>query len=192
MRPTLVFPPEFDIPATSAERSILLIGRHPHCDVVLPVASVSRRHCVLAEVDDDFVIRDMGSKHGLWVNGLRVEERSLRVGDEIAIGAVIVRVVDPDALPEQSRDAAVIPDPADDEEDSPTELQAEGRKAAVPDRSQDSGYHSTEAMRPDLSEGAVSRSASEANRSAPNGKSRRSGTVEGDDFPSESELELHL
>jgi len=105
MRPTLVFPPDLDIAPTTADRSIVLIGRHPQCDVVIPLDAVSRRHCVLVESDNDLVIRDLGSRHGVWVNGRRVEESSLSIGDELAIGPVIVRVVDREDLAgSESRD----------------------------------------------------------------------------------------
>lgn len=147
MRPTLVFPPELEIPPTTADRSILLIGRHPHCDVVLKVHSVSRRHCVLVETDDDLLIRDLGSRHGVWVNGVKVEESKLRVGDEIAIGPVIVRVVDPDELKDDSSSA----DSSDSVEssDSPTEVQGGVAQVSYPAGSEDD-FMPTDPMQPSL------------------------------------------
>ncbi len=143
MRPTLVFPPELEIPPTTADRSILLIGRHPHCDVVLKVPSVSRRHCVLVETDDELVIRDLGSSHGVWVNGVKVEESRLTVGDEIAVGPVIIRVVDPDDLRE-GHDSGESSE-SDESEDSPTEVQGAGSRASFPAGS-DSGFITTDPM----------------------------------------------
>lgn len=145
MRPTLVFPPELEIPPATADRSILLIGRHPHCDVVLKVQSVSRRHCVLVETDNDLFVRDLGSRHGIWVNGVRVEESRLAVGDEIAIGPVIVRVVDAD----QVHIGADTDDSGDSEEssDSPTELQGAGTRRSN-ESGPDSGFLTTEPIRP--------------------------------------------
>ena len=147
MRPTLVFPPELEIPPTTADRSILLIGRHPHCDVVLKVHSVSRRHCVLVETDDDLFIRDLGSRHGVWVNGVKVEESKLTVGDEIAIGPVIVRVVDPDDLNGDSGSG----DSFDSMEssDSPTEVQGGVAHVSFTADSE-SGFMTTDPMQPSV------------------------------------------
>lgn len=72
--------------------SIVLLGRHPECDVRLKVSSVSRRHCCLVEVDHQLFVRDLGSLHGVWVNGCRVIEHRLNPGDEMAIGPVFLRV----------------------------------------------------------------------------------------------------
>ena len=83
------------------KRSVLLIGRHPECDVRIKLTSISRRHCCLAQVDDTMIVRDLGSRHGVWVNGRRVEERVLKAGDQLAIGPkiFIVRVFEFDHDP---------------------------------------------------------------------------------------------
>lgn len=74
------------------KRSVLLIGRHPECDVRINLKSISRRHCCLAQVNDIMIVRDLGSRHGVWVNGQRVDEKVLNEGDEIAIGPMIFKV----------------------------------------------------------------------------------------------------
>src|SRR5262249_51596061 len=56
------------------------------CDVQLNSKKVSRRHCVLAQVGDHLVIRDLGSTNGVRINGERVAEGKLRPGDELQIG----------------------------------------------------------------------------------------------------------
>ena len=90
-------------PPIELKRSVLLIGRHPECDVRIKLTSISRRHCCLAQVDDTMIVRDLGSRHGVWVNGRRVEERVLKAGDQLAIGPkiFIVRVFefDHDLMP---------------------------------------------------------------------------------------------
>lgn len=98
-------------------RSIVLLGRHPECDVRLKLSSVSRRHCCLVQVDQDLYVRDLGSLHGVWVNGRRVVEQRLELGDELAIGPVFlkVRTVEQEnpekpLQPEASSDNAVFSD----------------------------------------------------------------------------------
>lgn len=75
-----------DGPSILIDKPILLFGRHEECDVQLNSKKVSRRHCVLAQVSDYLVIRDLGSTNGVRINGQRVAEGKLRPGDELQIG----------------------------------------------------------------------------------------------------------
>ena len=79
-------------PAIALQRPVLLIGRHPECDVRIDLPKISRRHCCLALAYDRVLIRDLGSRNGLRVNGRLVEEARLHAGDEVAIGPVIYRL----------------------------------------------------------------------------------------------------
>jgi pSer/pThr/pTyr-binding forkhead associated (FHA) protein len=66
----------------------LVIGRSPLSDVVLTAdAQVSRTHAVLERIADRWVVRDVGSRNGTYVNGEQVREPVwLRAGDELRIG----------------------------------------------------------------------------------------------------------
>lgn len=75
-----------DGPSILLDKPILLFGRHQECDVQLNSKKVSRRHCALAQVGEYFVVRDLGSTNGIWVNGQRVTEGKLQPGDELVIG----------------------------------------------------------------------------------------------------------
>jgi pSer/pThr/pTyr-binding forkhead associated (FHA) protein len=75
-----------DGPSILLDKPILLFGRHEECDVQLNSKKVSRRHCVLAQVSDHLLIRDLGSTNGVRINGERVAEGKLRAGDELQIG----------------------------------------------------------------------------------------------------------
>src|SRR4051812_11530944 len=79
-------------PAIPLQKPVLLIGRHPECDVRLDLAKISRRHCCIALAYDRVLIRDLGSRNGLRVNGRLVDEVQLRAGDEVAIGPILYRV----------------------------------------------------------------------------------------------------
>jgi predicted component of type VI protein secretion system len=76
------------------QRSIVLIGRHPECDVRIELPQISRRHCCVALATDRLIIRDLGSQNGVRVNGERVEEARLWPGDEIAIAQLLYRLED--------------------------------------------------------------------------------------------------
>ena len=68
------------------DKPIVLIGRHEECDIQLNSRKVSRKHCCVAQVADYFVIRDLGSTNGVRINGVRVQEGTMRPGDEVTIG----------------------------------------------------------------------------------------------------------
>jgi pSer/pThr/pTyr-binding forkhead associated (FHA) protein len=80
-------------------RPVLLVGRHPECDVRIDLPQVSRRHCCLALAYDRATIRDLGSRHGVRVNGRVVEEARLLPGDEVAIGHLIYRFEEAEVAP---------------------------------------------------------------------------------------------
>jgi uncharacterized RDD family membrane protein YckC len=67
---------------------VISIGRDPSNDLVLSDSMVSRRHAILEQRDNQYVLRDNGSSNGTMVNGDRVEsEKPLRDGDLVAIGS---------------------------------------------------------------------------------------------------------
>ncbi|HEV3145356.1 MAG TPA: FHA domain-containing protein, partial [Gemmataceae bacterium] len=68
------------------DKPILLLGRHPECDIQLNSRKVSRRHCCIAQVNKYLVVRDLGSTNGIRINDVRVLEGRLKAGDELTIG----------------------------------------------------------------------------------------------------------
>jgi len=54
------------------------MGRAPDNNLILRDTRVSRNHAQIARSDGHFVLEDLGSRHGIWVNGERVE-KSLRL-----------------------------------------------------------------------------------------------------------------
>jgi predicted component of type VI protein secretion system len=73
------------------DKAILFFGRHPDCDVVITSSrKVSRKHCCVVQIDDKFVVRDLGSMNGVRVNGKVVRRQSpLRLGDSLSVGDVV-------------------------------------------------------------------------------------------------------
>ncbi len=71
------------------------IGRGVDCDIQIGVPEVSRRHAQIELVDEDeWVIKDLNSTHGVLVKGERVREVTIRAGMEITIGPAILRFED--------------------------------------------------------------------------------------------------
>ncbi len=79
-------------PVIVLERPVILVGRHLECDVQISSSKISRRHCCLAIAYDRVLIRDLGSRNGVRVNGRVVDESRLYDGDELAIGPIIFRL----------------------------------------------------------------------------------------------------
>ena len=71
-----------------------VIGRDPSADIVLPVSAVSRRHAEVTRAGDDYVVRDLGSRNGVLVNGHPVTETVLEPLDELRIGDAILKLVE--------------------------------------------------------------------------------------------------
>ena len=68
----------------------MVLGRSRTCD--LPVASTdaSRRHAEILGTGKNFVLRDLNSTNGTFVNGQRIERHELRPGDRIQIGRTVL------------------------------------------------------------------------------------------------------
>jgi predicted component of type VI protein secretion system len=73
-------------PSILLDKPILLLGRHPECDIQIDSRKISRRHCCIAQVSDYLVVRDLGSTNGIRINGMRTLEGQLNTGDELTIG----------------------------------------------------------------------------------------------------------
>jgi predicted component of type VI protein secretion system len=73
-------------PSILLDKPILLLGRHPECDIQIDSRKISRRHCCIAQVSDYLVVRDLGSTNGIRINGVRLIEGRLAPGDELTIG----------------------------------------------------------------------------------------------------------
>lgn len=92
------------------DKPIVLVGRHADCDFIITDSpKISRKHCCLALVNSRFVVRDLDSMNGVWVNQDRVEESSdLVSGDELMIGDVpfeVVKMGAPQQKQEQPKEA---------------------------------------------------------------------------------------
>jgi transcriptional regulator with AAA-type ATPase domain len=87
-------------------RSELIVGSLPECDICLPYTGVAQRHARLLYDGSQLRIEDLGSRRGLLVSGRKAKEASLEVLDEIRLGVVTLLVEDVVPGPEK-------PPPAD-------------------------------------------------------------------------------
>jgi pSer/pThr/pTyr-binding forkhead associated (FHA) protein len=68
------------------DSELTTVGRHPGSDIFLDDVTVSRRHAEFYRHGAGFVVRDVGSLNGTYVNRERIEETSLTDGDEVQVG----------------------------------------------------------------------------------------------------------
>lgn len=67
------------------------IGRDPGCELMLDNLGVSRRHAQLREVAGRFVVEDLNSTNGVYVNGHQITAAAeVNSGDEIKIGKFLL------------------------------------------------------------------------------------------------------
>jgi pSer/pThr/pTyr-binding forkhead associated (FHA) protein len=68
------------------DKDLTTAGRHPESDIFLDDVTVSRRHAEVRRAEGRFLVRDLGSLNGTYVNRERVDETELANGDEVQIG----------------------------------------------------------------------------------------------------------
>ena len=75
----------------------MLIGRGPHCDVILLDPDLSREHAAVACSSGGVMITDLGSRNGVFVGERRLQAGTAALlgnGDRVRLGACVLRVDD--------------------------------------------------------------------------------------------------
>lgn len=73
------------------EKEKVTLGRLSDNDIPIPDSTVSRYHAEIVKVGDGYVLRDLDSKNGSYVNSERILEAFLKDGDEIELGKFKLR-----------------------------------------------------------------------------------------------------
>ena len=72
----------------------LVIGRSPKCEIQVDQESVSRNHCRIRFEGGEFLVRDLGSTNGTYVNDDLVhDDGRLRHGDQLKVGRTILKFI---------------------------------------------------------------------------------------------------
>ncbi len=66
-------------------KKTLLVGRRESCDIVLRFSNVSAHHCQLTVSGGYWYVKDLESRNGIKVNGLKVSEKRLDPGDQLSV-----------------------------------------------------------------------------------------------------------
>jgi pSer/pThr/pTyr-binding forkhead associated (FHA) protein len=88
----------------------LVIGRASACDLRLQHPSISRRHAQLMRQSERFVLRDLGSQNGTFVNRVKLTgDTEIRPGDEIALGNAVLKLRGPGTASSDKMAQSVLP-----------------------------------------------------------------------------------
>ncbi len=68
------------------------VGRGDDCDIALNSQNVSRRHARIFVYQGQPYVQDLGSRNGVYVNGVRIQEQRLGSGDTLTMGEFVFQV----------------------------------------------------------------------------------------------------
>jgi len=85
--PALVFVQGSEQKNIVLNRTPFTVGRKVDKDLVIADPRVSRDHAQIMQEGQEFFIEDLGSKHGTFVNGERIQRQKLERGDRLEFGA---------------------------------------------------------------------------------------------------------
>lgn len=67
------------------DKPAMVVGRDTSCDISIDNLGISRTHCQFIKRGPTYIIQDMNSQNGTYVNGTRIGEHYLNDGDEILV-----------------------------------------------------------------------------------------------------------
>jgi len=84
--PTLVFVQGNEQRIINLDHSPFSVGRKVDKDLVIADPRVSRDHAVIVSENGEFCVVDQGSKHGTFVNGEKIQRKTLERNDRLEFG----------------------------------------------------------------------------------------------------------
>jgi len=76
-----------------------VLGRDKEADIVLGEKVLSRRHCRIFRLERRWLVEDLGSRNGTFVNGSRTTRAELKAGDTIQLGHIRLTLLAPAVAP---------------------------------------------------------------------------------------------
>ena len=77
-------PRDFSLLATE-----VVIGRSKEADICVDSSDLSRKHVALSLSQGQYTCRDLESRNGVYLNGVKVHSAVLRDGDNIQLGSIV-------------------------------------------------------------------------------------------------------
>ncbi|HEX2028565.1 MAG TPA: FHA domain-containing protein [Nitriliruptorales bacterium] len=92
-REMVVHPPDGRPEVVPLERQTVTLGRSERMTVQLDDVYVSDEHALVSPADDGWLVRDLGSTNGTFLNGAKVTQpTTLTAGDQLRIGKTRIEV----------------------------------------------------------------------------------------------------
>ncbi len=80
-----------------------VFGRSPGCDIKIQSLGISKEHCEIHVYKDKMMIVDLKSSNGTFVNGVKIQNSILNLGDKLSMFDVIMDVIpSPDIRPKSA------------------------------------------------------------------------------------------
>jgi pSer/pThr/pTyr-binding forkhead associated (FHA) protein len=89
------------------EKELITIGRKADNDIEIDNLAVSGHHARIFKMEDWFLIEDLDSLNGTFVNGKMIQESPLKNGDEVLIGKHILKFVSTDVSTSREPEAVL-------------------------------------------------------------------------------------
>ena len=83
-----------DTEKVTLDSKIMTLGRTPANSIQVNDSLASRKHCLIKQENDVYLLRDLQSGNGTSVNGQRVKDHWLEDGDLIKIGTTVLKFVE--------------------------------------------------------------------------------------------------
>ena len=68
------------------------IGRSSENDIALSEKTISASHCRIKVVNDEFVIEDLNSTNGTFIDGQKISKEKLEQGNELRLSSIKIKV----------------------------------------------------------------------------------------------------
>lgn len=81
--------------AIALDSDVVTIGRSPHSDLFLDDVTVSRHHARVIKDESGYLVEDLNSLNGTYINRRRIERHRLSDGDELQIGKFKLAFLEP-------------------------------------------------------------------------------------------------
>src|ERR1041384_6131571 len=73
------------------DKARVVVGREPKCEIHIDNLGISREHCAFSQRGDAYLVQDLNSSNGTYVNGRKITEHFLNNDDEIVIGKYMLK-----------------------------------------------------------------------------------------------------
>ena len=89
-----------------------VLGRGGHCDIKIQSVGISKEHCEVHVYKDKMMVVDLKSSNGTFVNGVKIQNSILNLGDKLSLFDIIMDVIPTPDLRPKPQLVAVTPKPA--------------------------------------------------------------------------------